>query len=129
MTFTVLLVTVNTLAMVPDDIKSWAAVKVCVFVLKVPDVSVHVHVVILHVSCRVSVPPGAFTVNDFAHVFVPQVRFEDHLPSYVYNSALPVSVIPEISVILPNMLHAVDVVHVGVFVAPVQFTPPIRGIS
>lgn len=38
-------------------------------------------------------------------------------------------VIPEISVILPNTLAAVDVVHVGVFVAPVQFTLPIRGIS
>lgn len=53
----------------------------------------------------------------------------DPLPSIVYVCVLAVSVIPDISVILPKTLQAVDVVHVGVFVAPVQLTLPIRGIS
>ncbi len=49
--------------------------------------------------------------------------------SKVYVDALDVKVIPEISVILPKTLQAVLVVHVGVFVAPVQLQEPIRGMS
>lgn len=54
---------------------------------------------------------------------------KDPRPSIVYVCVLAVSVIPEISVMLQKTLQAVLVVHVGVFVAPVQFTPPMRGIS
>lgn len=80
-------------------------------------------------SWIVYVPDGLSKVKAFAHVLVAFVIVNEPRPSIVYNCVLPVRVIPEISVILPNTLHAVDGVHVGVFVAHVQFTPPIRGMS
>lgn len=102
---------------------------VCPFVSRVQFVSVNAVAPILKASWIVYVHPGATKVKAFAQVLVAFVMVYDPLPSIVYVCVLAVSVIPDISVMLPKTLQAVDVVHVGVFVAPVQFTPPIRGIS
>jgi len=100
------------------------------FAENVPNVTLREFVAqVVNASCSVRVHPGAAKVKFFAHVFPAFVRVCVVLHSKVYACVLAVRVIPLTSVIEPNTLAAVLVVHVGVFVTPVQLVVGIRGMS
>lgn len=114
----------NVVVLVFEFVDKYAcAVMLLLFALKVPFVIVR-DPVVEKASCMVSVPPGASSVNDFDHVFVLLVSEHDERHSNVYACELPVRVIPEIKVRLPNREVVVLVVNVGELVAPVQSIAP-----
>lgn len=87
-------------------------VTVTPFVSRVPEVTVTLLVQLLNVSCKVHTPPAPLNVNDDAVVIPAKVIvFPDEVALNV-RAPVYVRISPEYSVILPEILIAVDPAHV-----------------